>query len=368
MSKILLIANDEIVIFNFRLELIIGLKEAGYEVLVAFPKGGQKTQEIIDMPECDKFIPLEIDRRGVNPIKDLNLIKKIKRLLKKEKPDFLLTFTIKPNLYGAYAAKKFKIKHIANVTGLGTAVENNGLLQKLTLFMYKIFMNKTECFFFQNTENMKFLQKYNIAKKNAKLLPGSGVNLKKFVLKPYPQNKIIKIFYIGRVMLQKGIVEFIEAAREITKNNCSIEFHIVGMIDDSTIEKLLYSAVNENIVKYHGSQNAVLEFYETANCIVIPTYYPEGMNNVLLESAATGRPIITTNRSGCREIVDDGINGYIVEKQDITDLVEKINKFLSLSYEEKRQMGLNGRAKVEKSFDRQIIVKKYLEELKGWKL
>lgn len=363
MSKIFLLANDESTIYNFRRELIQSLIENGHNVTVAFPRGGSRTTEIANMG-CN-FIDLPMERKGTNPVRDIKLIGRIKKVLKQHSPDILLTFTIKPNLYGGYVAGKLRIPHIANITGLGTAVEKPGIMQKIALQMYRIFMKKTSCVFFQNEENMNFLQSKGIAKNNAKVIPGSGVNLEKFKLLPYPDNgEVIRFSFIGRVMKEKGIEHFLEAAKVIKNQYPNTEFQIIGPCEED-YKEILYNYQKEKLIIYHGAQNDVREFHRLSHCTVHPSYYPEGMSNVLLESAASGRPVITTNRSGCREIVENGINGYTFLQQNSQDLIDKIKIFLDQNFETKKQMGLLGRKKVEKEFDRQIVIDAYLDEIKN---
>ena len=230
--------------------------------------------------------------------------------------------------------------------------------------MYTVCMKNTERIFLQNEENKKFLQGRGIAKDTAKLIPGSGVNLTRFQLLPYLNEDVTRFLYVGRVMKKKGIEQFLEAAMTVNKRYRETEFHVVGPCEED-YKDVLEDYQQKGYIVYHGEQNDVRRFHLTSHCTIHPSYYPEGMSNVLLESAALGRPIITTDRSGCREIVDHGVNGYVVEPRSCHDLIENIERFLSLSYEQKKQMGLAGRAKVEKEFDRQIVVEAYLKELRN---
>jgi len=284
-------------------------------------------------------------------------------MIKKVKPDLVLTYTIKPNIYGGLICKLMNVPYLTNITGLGTAVENSGSLQKLTLLLYRLSLKKASCIFFQNTENADFFNKKGIIKGKQRLIPGSGVNLGYYKVLDYPNEKTINFLFISRVMKQKGIDNYLDAAEYIRGKYQNVKFYILGFCEEDYEEKLKRFE-EKGIIQYLGMQKDVREFYKISHCTIHPTYYPEGMSNVLLESAACGRPIITTNRSGCREIVDDGVNGFLIEQQNSQDLIEKIEKFLELSYEEKRQMGLNGRSKVENEFDRKIVIGAYLEEIK----
>ena len=261
------------------------------------------------------------------------------------------------------AAAEKNIPFIANITGLGTAVENPGLSQKVMVALYHIAFRKVQKVFFQNTENQQFFIDHKIAVDKHGLLPGSGVNLERFAVKKYPEGDIIKFVFISRIMKEKGIDQYLDAAKAIKEKYPNTEFHICGFCEDE-YEGKLNEYNDEGIVIYHGMIRNVSDFLEDMHCVIHPTYYPEGLSNILLEGSASGRPIITTDRSGCREVVDDGVNGYMIPQKDSKKLIEAIEKFLSLSFEEKKAMGLAARVKVEREFDRQIVVDKYLGEIK----
>lgn len=358
MSKILILTNNDLGLYKFRKELIEELLKEN-KIMISSPDG-KFIKSFIDLG-C-QFIDTKISRRGTNPATDFRLMIQYIKIMKHFKPDVVLSYTIKPNVYGGIVCRMFDIKYISTITGLGTAVENGGILQSITLFLYKIALKNTSCVFFQNKENADFFNKKNIIANRWRLIPGSGVNLDYYKEIDYPNDKTINFLFISRIMKQKGIEQYLEAAKYIKDKYSSVEFHILGFCEEEYEDKLT-ELQNKGIIIYHGMQNDVRKFYKISHCTIHPTYYPEGMSNVLLESAACGRPIITTNKSGCREIVDDGVNGYLVEQKNSEDLIEKIEKFLKLSYEEKKQMGLAGRAKVEKEFDRQTVIKTYLYEI-----
>jgi len=334
----------------------------GHKVYFSLPN--QKDDYYVDKLEVigAKHIFTQIQRRSTNPFIDLMLFLKYIILLKKLKPNIVLTYTIKPNVYGGIACNILKIPYIANITGLGSALENKSTIQKVSLALYKIAFKKVKHVFFQNSENQAFLLRNNISVGKNSLLPGSGVNLELFSKLDYPDTEQIKFLFVSRVMREKGIDYYFEVAKYFKAKYPNFEFHVCGACEES-YEKILKSLSEEGIIVYHGKVNDVRDYLKFSHCTVHPTYYPEGMSNVLLESAACARPIITTNRSGCREIVEDGVNGYIVEQKSSKGLIEKIEKFISLSHEEKRQMGLNGRVKVEKEFDRTIVIDAYMKEI-----
>lgn len=357
--KILILANAGVGLYKFRKELLETLIKNGHEVYISLPRD-EFTEDLLSLG-CE-FIETNISRRGTNPIADLKLLGFYKKIIKQVMPSVVFTYTIKPNVYGGMACASVSVPYVANITGLGTAVENPGLLQKITLFLYRKGLKHAKKVFFQNSENMEFMIKNKIIKDRYALLPGSGVNLSNFVVTDYPSDENVNFVFIARVMKEKGIDQYLEAAKFITKKYPHTKFHICGFCEDE-YKGELDDLVNRGIVSYHGLVKDMNAIYSMASCTIHPTYYPEGLSNVLLESCASGRPIITTNRSGCREVVDDGINGYIVNQKDSDDLIKKIETFLSLTNEQKKMMGLAGRLKVEKEFDRQIVITKYLEEL-----
>lgn len=360
MKKVMIVCNYLVGLISFRKELLERLLEEKNEVIVLAPS--HKYSKDIEKMGC-KFILVEMELRGTNPIKDIKLYKTYKKIIKEERPDVVLTYTIKPNVYAGYACGKLGIPYIPNVTGLGTSVEQPGLLQKITLFLYKQGLKKAKCVFFQNQDNLDFMKKHKVVKNNYQLIPGSGVNLEHHKLLPYPKDETIRFLFISRILYEKGIEEYFEVAKYIKKKYSNTEFHILGKCDDDKYKKMINELEKKNIVIYHGQVDDVREYHKISNCTIHPSFYPEGMSNVLLESCAAGRPIITTKRPGCKEIVEDGINGYLIECQDTEALKEKVETFLNLPLNEKKQMGLNGRKKVEIEFDRIIVVNEYMKQI-----
>lgn len=358
MEKILIMANSDIGLYKFRKELIQELVKE-YEVYIALPYGGFVPK--LEALGC-KYIEVSINRRGANPITDVKLLLKYIGIIKKFKPDIALTYTIKPNIYGGFACRVTHIPYFANITGLGSAVENGGLMQKAVLFLYKISLKKAICVFFQNRENEEFFKKKKIIRSRHRLIPGSGVNLGYYHLLDYPLDDTIYFLFIARIMKEKGIDQYLDAAKYIKEKYPNTVFQVLGFCEE-TYENKLKEMHDNGIIQYYGMQSDIRKFHKISHCTIHPTYYPEGMSNVLLESAACGRPVITTNRSGCREIVDNYVTGYIVEAKNCNDLINKIETFIKLPYEQKRAMGLAGRAKVECEFDRQIVVKAYIDEI-----
>lgn len=362
--KVMVIANDTTYVYNLRRETMSRLLELGYEVIVVSEPILHK-DALIEMG-C-QIVDILTPRQGTNPLNDLKLFFQYLKTLKKYKPDIVLSFNIKPNVYGGFACKLKGITYLANVTGLGTALEIPGKMQKLTKFLYKLGVSGAKCVFFQNSENEQFFRERKMLSKKSKvcLLPGSGVNLDFHPVMPYPDGDKLHFLFVARMLKEKGIDQYLEVAEYFKAKRDDMVFHICGGCDDAKYEEILADAQKRGVIEYHGPQKDMNPFLKQAAMIVHPSYYPEGMSNVLLEAAATGRPVIATNRSGCRETVDDGVSGYIVPIKETQPIIDAMEKFLALSWEERKNMGLAGRSKVEREFDRQIVVDKYMREIES---
>lgn len=359
MSKILFLVNHDVVIYNFRLELVERLLNDGHTVVISSPYG-ERIDDLVKLG-CE-YYDISVSRHGINPIEELRLIYTYRRLIKRVKPDMVFSYTIKPNIYGGMVCRTAKVPYVVNITGLGTAVENAGIMQKVTTVLYKYALGKVQRVFLQNEENKQFFLDKRIAVEKLSLLPGSGVSLQRFVPLAYPPDATTEFVFISRIMKEKGIDQYLEAAQYIRSKYPNTRFHICGFCEENYEEKLNELQSN-GIIIYHGMVRDIKTVLNSVHCTVHPSYYPEGISNVLLESSACARPIITTDRSGCREVLDDCVNGYMVRQKDAQDLIEKIEKFIALPWEQKRNMGLAGRKKVETEFDRQIVVENYLDEV-----
>lgn len=359
MSKVLFLVNHDVVIYNFRLEIVERLLVEGHQVVISSPYG-ERIDALVDMG-CE-YRTIEMSRHGMNPVQELKLLWEYIKLIRDVKPDIVLTFTIKPNVYGGMACAVLGVPYVVNITGLGTAVENGGMVQKLTVMLYRLALSKVQKVFFQNTENRQFFIDRKLALGKHDLLPGSGVNLERFSPLEYPGEETTEFVFISRIMKEKGADQYLEAAEYIRAKYPNTRFHVCGFCEQA-YEQRLKELHEKGVINYHGMVRDVREVIAKTHCTIHPTYYPEGLSNVLLESAACGRPLITTDRSGCREVIDNGVNGFVVKQQNAQDLIEKIETFLALPWEQKKAMGLAGRAKVEKEFDRQIVVEKYLNEV-----
>lgn len=365
MKKILIIANNDIGMYHFRKELLEALIKKPYEVHIALPYGSF-VENMKDMG-C-VFHETKMERRGKNPFQELKLINCYQRILKKIKPDVVLTYTIKPNLYGGMLCAWKKIPYITNITGLGTAVEGNGLLQKITICLYRFAMRKVNVLFFQNETNEKYMTDKKIALGKHKIIPGSGVNLERFQFLEFPNSEQVEFLFISRVMKEKGIDQYIQMATHIKKKYPNTVFHILGFCEDDdekpdSYKKRLETLQQQEVVVFHGMQPEIDEFLKKSQCTIHPSFYPEGMSNVCLESAASGRPVITTKRAGCKETIEDGVTGFLVEEQNAEQLILRVEAFLKMTLEQRKEMGIRARKKMEQQFDRNIVVKAYLDEI-----
>lgn len=366
---IALLTNNDDDVYCFRKELIEELISEGYDMLVSCPDG-PKFELMKDIPFIhDK---LYIDRRGTNPMTDIKLMIHYLKLFRSFKPSIILTYTAKPNVYASIVAHKLGIPVINNLTGLGSIVNERGIKKRIIMWLFKKAYQKSSCMMFQNAANMRAAIDSGMVKGDYKLIPGSGVNTERYPLQPYPEGGDGKdgapiIFnYIGRVLKDKRVDDYIEAAKRIKTHYPNTEFNILGFIEPT--EKKYAAELQElemkNIVMYRGSQKDVKPWVQRSHCTIHPSTYGEGMSNVLLESASSGRFLITTDNPGCKETVEDGKTGYIYHGEDVDGLVSAIEKFLSLSNNERRLMGEAGRIRVKTNFSREIVVNAYKTKIK----
>lgn len=358
--KILILANSDIGLYKFRKELIVELIKKKNTVCIAAPRG-EYHDEIIALG-C-RYLITPLERRGMNPAKDLGLFFRYCRLLKTVKPDCVLTYTIKPNIYGGMACRFCKIPYVMNVTGLGTAFQKQGFVRKLVVQMYKAAGKRADTVFFENAGNYSvFLREELVKETQACVLNGAGVNLDYYKYLPYSENKEIHFLFVGRIMKEKGVEELFEAAERLKHvNDNKTVFDIVGFFEEGyrpVIEKLK----QEKVIRFWGYQKDIRPFYQMANCLILPSYH-EGMSNVLLEAAASGRALITSNIHGCMEAVEDGKNGYLCEAKNVDSLLNAIQKFLKLNSDERCEMGKKSRERMELMFDKKKVVNQTIEKI-----
>lgn len=351
---------------NFRSGLIKALVANGYDVIAVAPHDEYAAQ--LKILGC-RYIPLPIDNKGTHPGRDLLLLTRSFRLLRAERPEIFLGFTVKPNVYGSLAAHALRIPVINNVAGLGTVFLKHGWLNKLVRSLYRIALSRSIKVFFQNNDDrLLFVSSGLVSGGVADQLPGSGIDLKKFTPSPLSTRPVVRFLLFARMRWDKGVGEYVEAARMLKKRGIRAEFCLLGFLDvqnpAAISRKQMDDWVAEGVVRYLGVSNNVREQISQADCVVLPSFYREGTPRTLLEAAAMARPIVTTDSVGCRDVVDDGINGFLCKPKNSSDLADKMARIVAMSPAERIAMGLRGRAKVEVEFDEQIVIKKYLEAIK----
>lgn len=357
-KKILILSNHFITLYNFRKELIQKLVDSGHEVFISIPKSPDN--EIFKNMGC-KIINTTIDRRGINPLTDLKLIVNYIKIILKVKPNIILSYTIKPNIYGSIASNITKYKQVNNITGTGATFIENNLISKIAKKLYQISIKNSYKVFFQNSGDSVFFVSNDMVNDNYELLPGSGVNLQQYKLSKLPKDDKVNFIFIGRIMQLKGIEEYLEAAKRVKKQYSQVSFYIAGFIEEKKYKEIIDDYVSKGIVTYLGFQKDIKSWIEKCHCTILPSHGGEGIPNVLLESAAMGRICIASDVNGSTDVIDDNITGYIFKPGSSEDLTDKVKRFLSLTYEEKVQMGLNGRNSIEQNFDRNIVIDKYIQ-------
>lgn len=362
-SKVILVlGNSDSGLYDFRKEVLTALMDAGCSVHVSVPDTGYVSKIKALGCICHDTV---MERRGMNPAKDLKLFSFYLRLIKETGPAAVLTYTIKPNIYGGMACRLKRVPYLVNITGLGTTLEHEGMLQKMIVLMYRESLKAAGCIFFQNRYNREFMLEKGCIRKDmpTKIISGSGVNLKEHLPKPYPKGEQVRFVSVMRIMKDKGIEELLAAAEAVHREHPQVLFEILGAYEEETrslYEPQIEDLQSRGIVQYYGYRDDVPAFYEHCQAVVHPSYH-EGMSNVLQEAAATGRPVIASNISGCREIFEDGVSGIAFKPKDAAALTDAIRAFLSLSYEDRSSMGRRARAFVESYFDRDKVVRAYLE-------
>ena len=357
--KILILANYDVGLFCFRRELIEELLKNN-EVFISLPYG--ELIEPLKEMNC-RFIDTPVDRRGINPAADIKLFSNYKRILKRIKPDLVITYTIKPNVYGGFVCRLLKIPYAANITGLGTAFQGKGMLRKLVTLMYKVGLKKAKTVFFENSENRQiFIDEKIVKEEKTCLLNGAGVNLEHFGVAEYPEeNGTTRFLFIGRVMKEKGIDELFKAMQLLREDGINCVLDVVGGYEEDYSEQIKQYE-NDGWLTYHGIQKDVRPFIEAAHCIVLPSWH-EGMANTNLECAAMARPVITSNIHGCLEAVEDGVTGFLCEKQNPESLYKVMKRFCGLTFDERKQMGLSARRRMEEIFDKKKVVEDTIANL-----
>lgn len=364
-----MVANTAWSLFKFRRKLIEYLVDSKYEVILAAPY-----DEFV--PRLEKlgarFIPLQyLSAKGINPFKDVFLIKELVVLYRSLKPGLVFHYTIKPNVYGSIAASISRISSISVVTGLGYTFINNNWISRIGRMIYRLAMKYSTETWFLNSDDMEiFLSRKITTLQKARLLStGEGIdvdgefNPSQHVVSKWPG---VNFILVGRLLYDKGVIEYIEAAKSILRKYNNVHFHLLGYINvenPSAISKDTVNAwVQEGIVTYHGSVDDVREFVLSSSCVVLPSYR-EGMSTILMESAALGLPLIATNIPGCKELIDDNVTGFLCHVKDAADLSEKMELFIKLDLSDKEKMGVQGRMKIQREFGVQQVFELYSQAI-----
>jgi len=368
-KTVAIIINTTWNIYNFRLGLIKSLQEEGYNVVAISPSDDyvKKLEEI----GCRHY-SINIDNKGSNPLHDLKLIVDYIKIFKQVSPSIILSYTIKPNIYGSIASKMVNIPIINNISGLGTVFLSKNKTSKIARLLYKFALTVPERVFFQNRHDMELFCKLKLVNKNkAFLIPGSGINIHKY--KPMSENKFnnkdsIKFLFIARLVKDKGLIEYVEAAKILKSKYNNVEFAVLGSFYKNNPTAItpdqMQMWVDKGIVNYLGTSDNVKKVIAQYDCVVLPSYR-EGLSRVLLEASAMAKPIVTTNTPGCRDVVKDGYNGFLCKVKDIKSLAECIDKIINLDYKSRVQLGLNGRNKVVNEFNEELVIEQYLKNIKS---
>lgn len=360
MKTILILSNDVDYLYTLRLETIEALLAKGYSIALSAPNNDRVA--FFEELGCT-FHPVEFAPRSKNPFANLKVLVTYHSLVKQLRPNLALTYTIKSNIYGGLVCRKLGVPQIANMTGLGKALMDENFIQKMVLRLLRISLKQTKTIFLQNQRDYSYFIDHKISRsEQSVLIPGSGVNLDRHPLEPYPEDDgTVRLIYIARIIKDKGIEEMMGAAQRVHAKYPFFSCDIVGFIGESVYEKPLEEYSESGAGAYLGFQKDIHSLIARSHAVVLPSYHLEGIANVLLEGASTGRPVLSTDHIGCRDTFDDGISGIMFEPRSTDALVEAIEKFIHLSYEEKTEMGLAGRKKVEREFDRRLIVEAYMK-------
>lgn len=355
MKKILMITNHSFMFWQFRRELVMAMLEQGHRVTIALPFG-ERMEELRGMG-CD-LINTDLERRGTNPFREVDLIRQYRRILKQEKPDVVVTYSVKPNVYAGILCGQLGIPCCINVQGIGTAFQRKGLATLVTA-LYRAAAKNARVVFFENEDNAKlFREKGIIPQEKQKVLSGAGVNLAHYTRTPYPSNDRVRFLYLGRLMQEKGVEELFAAARRLHRDGESFFLDLVGFFEEGYKEQV-DQLTSLGICRFHGFQLDPRPWYGGADCVVLASYH-EGMSNVLLEAAAIGRPLISSDIPGCREAVEDGVSGFLCRPKDEASLYEAMKRVLAMTREEREAMGLAGHEKMRAEFDKQRVVEETL--------
>lgn len=362
--RVLMTANTTWNIANFRLPLVKSLLEAGHEITVLAPL--DDTAAGLGSLGCS-LVPLDMDAKGLSPLGGWRLRSEMARHFRTLRPDAVLSFTIKNNLFGAMAAKPLGIPFIPNVTGLGTAFLSGRVLQAVAETLYRTAFRELPVVFFQNNDDQSmFLSRGLVTGGQAQLLPGSGIDLSHFAATPLPAGKNPVFLMIARLIRDKGVLEYAQAARMVKRDHPGAVFQILGPAGAQNRSAIPPEVVAEwspeKDLTYLGETDDVRPFIAGADCVVLPSYR-EGAPRTLIEAAAMARPVIATDVPGCRAVVEDGTTGFLCPPRDAQGLALACKRFLQLSQDQRNNFGQSGRAKMEREFDQVLVVAAYRRAL-----
>ena len=358
-KTVLFLSNHFITLYDCRRELVARRLERGHRVVLSMPAMEQNVYfkdlgcEIIETP---------MSRRGMDPLEDLRLLRQYRRIMRAVDPDVIFSYTIKPNIYGTLASNALGYRQICNITGTGATFLKENLLSRLVRELYRISIRKCSKVFFQNTGDRDYFIRHGMVKDNWDMLPGSGVNLEQHALAPMPDDGEIRFLYIGRIMAVKGIDQYLQCAKAIRARHPDTRFYLAGFIEEAALEPVMKEYTEAGIVEYLGFRDAIDDWIRHCHCTVLPSLGGEGVPNVLLESAATGRACIASNINGSREVIEDDVTGYLYPVGDTEALIDRVERFLALSSAERQAMGLRGHEKAAREFDREKVIARYVEE------
>lgn len=362
---ILLTVNTTWNVVNFRKSLVRSMLDEGHRVTILAPP--DKSVLDVEAMGC-RFLPLDLSAKGMSPIEGLQLIQRFRGVFQVEKPDIVFGYTIKNNIFGALAARLCNIPFVPNVTGLGTAFLSGSLLERVATLLYRTAFARLPVVFFQNADDRDlFLDRGLVREEQVRLLPGSGVDLTHFTAMPYPpEGEAPTFLMIARLLRDKGVMEYVEAAREIRKRHPQVRFQLLGAVgaDNRTAisQTELDAWVQEGVIDYCGTTEDVRPYIAAAHCVVLPSYR-EGAPRTLIEAAAMARPLITTDVPGCRAVVEAGYTGLLCEVRSGPSLAAACQRFLALPYLDQIALGQAGRAKMNSEYDQSLVISAYREAL-----
>ncbi|TYZ12609.1 glycosyltransferase family 4 protein [Hymenobacter lutimineralis] len=361
--RVAIVINTSWNIWNFRRSLVKALQAAGHEVLAIAPPDDYSARLETELG-C-RYVPILMENKGTNPVKDALLTRQFYQVYRREKPDVVLQYTIKPNIYGTLAARLAGIPSVNNVSGLGTVFIVKNLVSKVALGLYRFAFRYPHRVFFQNDDDRQlFLQHGLVQARITDLLPGSGIDTRKFQPAPvFQRQQPFTFLMIARVLYEKGVEEYFEAARRVREAMPGTRIQLLGGIDESGgvgVKRAVFEQwLQAGNVEYLGTSDNVAAHIAQADCVVLPSYR-EGTPKTLLEAAAMGKPIVTTDVPGCRETVEDGVNGFLCEVRNGADLAEKMLQVQGLPDAQLAEMGRASRQLAEEKFDERIVLEKYL--------